>query len=128
MNKKTWAIFLTLLSATGQAAAAAVVVATVTSSLGFDPVLWAIGAAGGTVVYAYRKPTTRAIALANGLICIFLGGIVSPWANKIVTLQLGEVWSNEYILAGVLSAAWPWLAPAALEKIRLLIGVTGKEQ
>lgn len=80
--------------------------------LGADPIPWAIGAAGSTVVYAYRKPATRAHALANGVICVFLGGVGAPFAGQLLAHYFGPLWANEYMLAGLLSVAWPWAAPA----------------
>ena len=84
--------------------------------LGVDPMPWVIGAAGSTVVYAYRKPATRAHALANGVVCIFLGGIGAPWAGTLVSHYLDPVLANPYVLAGVMSVSWPWAAPVIWSK------------
>lgn len=94
------------------ATAATIAAAGVTASqLGADPLPWVIGAMGGTVVYAYRKPATRAHALANGVVSVFLGGIGAPFAGTVLAHYVSPIWANEYVLAGVLSVAWPWAAP-----------------
>lgn len=82
--------------------------------LGADPVPWALGAFGATVVYAYRKPSTRTIALVNGGISVVIGGIAAPWAAAIAGHYLGPVWANDYVMAFGLSAAWPWLVPIVM--------------
>lgn len=119
----TWAknILLALsLLATGKHASAAVaagVAAGVTAlQVGSDPLPWVIGAAGSTVVYAYRKPATRAHAVANGVVCVFLGGVVAPWAGTLLAFYMGALWANEYVLAGALSVAWPWATPVVWGK------------
>lgn len=112
-KKITLAVSLAITGKNAMATGATVATAAFTAShLGADPVPWIIGAAGSTVVYAYRKPATKAHALANGVICIFLGGIGAPFVGQLLAHYFGEIWANEYVLAGVLSAAWPWAAPA----------------
>ncbi len=102
---------------TGKQAAATVATvaaAGVTAAqLGVDPIPWAIGAAGSTVVYAYRKPATRQHALANFVVCVFLGGVGAPYAGTLLAYYVGTIWVNEYMLAGAMSVAWPWAAPVA---------------
>lgn len=94
------------------ATAGTVVAAGVTAAqLGIDPLPWVIGAAGSTVVYAYRKPASRAHALANGVVSVFLGGVGAPYAGVLVSHYADPVLANPYMLAGVLSVAWPWAAP-----------------
>lgn len=94
------------------ATAATVATAGVTAAqMGLDPMLWAIGAAGSTVVYAYRTPATRAHALANGVVSVFLAGVGAPYAAAVLLHHVDPVWVNEYVLAGVMSVAWPWAAP-----------------
>jgi hypothetical protein len=105
-------IALALTGKQALATASTVAVAGLTAAqLGADPTAWVIGAMGATVVYAYRKPATRAHALANGMICVFLGGIGAPYAGTLLAHYVNPVLSNEYVLAGVLSVAWPWAAP-----------------
>jgi hypothetical protein len=112
--------------------AASGVASGVALALGFDPMPWAIGAMGSTVVYAYKRPATRAESIANGVICVFLGGIAAPWAGSLLELYVNRVWGNEYLLAGVLSATWPWLAPRVgnllLNVLRLRSGLPAKEK
>ncbi len=111
-------VFAVGLAFTGKNAAASIATvgaAGVTAlQLGSDPVPWLLGAFGATVVYAYRKPSTRAKALANGGISVVLGGIGAPWAASLFGHYLGAVWANDYVMAFLMSAAWPWLAPIAL--------------
>lgn len=111
-------VFAVGLAFTGKNAAASVATvgaAGVTAlQLGADPVPWALGAFGATVVYAYRKPSTRAIALVNGGISVVIGGIAAPWAATLAGHYLGSVWANDYVMAFGLSAAWPWLVPVVM--------------
>lgn len=94
-----------------------VVAAGVTSAqIGLDPIPWAIGALASTVVHAYRTPSTRSKALANGVVCIFIGGICAPWASHLIGFYYGDVWANQYVMAGVMAAAWPWAAPVVWSK------------
>jgi hypothetical protein len=94
------------------ATVAAVAAATLTSAqIGLDPIPWAIGALASTVVYAYRTPSTRSKALANGVVCIFIGGVCAPWTSQLVSFYYGAIWANDYLMAGIMSAAWPWAAP-----------------
>lgn len=96
------------------AAGSAAVVAGVTADqIGANPLLWALGAFGATGVYVYRKPSTRGRALFNGGVSVLMGGIVAPWASKVTGHYIDPVVGNEYVMALLLSAAWPWLVPAA---------------
>jgi hypothetical protein len=88
------------------------------SQLGRDPVPWLIGAAAVTVVYAYKRPMTREHALANAVISIFLGGIGAPWVAAVLAMYSSPVFANDWVLAGVLGAGWPWLVPLAMGIIR----------
>jgi hypothetical protein len=109
------AIGLALTGKNALATAATVGAAGITAmQLGADPLPWVIGAFGGTVVFAYRRPSTRAVALVNGGISILLGGIAAPWAASIAGHYLGAVWANDYVMAFGLSAAWPWLVPVVM--------------
>jgi hypothetical protein len=94
--------------------ATALTAAATASQLGRDPIPWLIGAAAVTVVYAYKKPTTREHALANAVISVFLGGIGAPYVATILSRYIDPVFANDWILAGVLGAGWPWLVPIAL--------------
>lgn len=92
-------------------------------AIGIDPIPWVIGSAGATVIYAYRPPDTRAKVLANTVVCIFLGGVVAPWASPLVATYFGAAWSNQYVLAGALSVAWPWAGPVVWARLVQLIAV-----
>ncbi len=89
--------------------------------LGVDIWPWVIGGMGCTVVYAYRPPQTRAIALANAMLSLFFAGVGAPYCVKILQSYGAGEWANVYVLAGVLSAGWPWLAPLAWEKARSVL-------
>jgi MFS family permease len=111
-SKTTLAVSLALTGKQALATSATVLAAGVTAAgLGADPLPYVIGAAGATVVYAYRKAATRAHALANGMISVFLGGVGAPYAGSLLAHYVDPVWSNHYLLAGVLSVVWPWAAP-----------------
>lgn len=94
------------------------VAAATAAQFGRDPVPWLIGAAAVTVVYAYRKPATREHALANGVISVFLGGIGAPWTGAIMSRYVDPVFANDWLLAGILGAGWPWLVPIALSLVK----------
>jgi hypothetical protein len=96
--------------------------ATSAGAAGVEPLGYVIGAMAATVVYAYRKPSTREKALANGLICIFMGGVVAPWSGGLIEFYFGSRWVNDLVLAGVLSAAWPWLMPVVWERFQSKVG------
>lgn len=100
------------LATVGTVAAAGVTAA----QLGMDPLPWVIGAAGGTVVYAYRSPATRAHALANGVVSVFLGGVGAPYGAALVAHYADPILANPYVLAGILSVSWPWAAPVVWGK------------
>lgn len=98
--------------------ATAVTAAVTADQLGRDPIPWLIGAAAVTVVYAYKKPISREHALANAVISVFLGGIGAPYVAAILSRYIDPVFANDWILAGVLGAGWPWLVPVALSFIQ----------
>lgn len=81
-------------------------------TIGADPIPWAIGAAGGTVAYAYRMPETRLKALSNGIISVFFGGLIAPFTSALIATKVGPEWANDYVLAIAMSAGWPWALPA----------------
>jgi hypothetical protein len=112
IEKTAFALALACTGKQALATAGTVAAAGVTAAqLGMDPLPWVIGAAGSTVVYAYRSPATRAHALANGVVSVFLGGVGAPYAATLVAHYANPVLANQYVLAGVLSVAWPWAAP-----------------
>ena len=104
------------------AATTGAVAGVVAVSTGADPLPWAIGAFGAAVVYAYRRPTDRAKAPVNFGLSVPIGGMVAPWAAAATRHQFGEVWGNDYVMALVMSAAWPWLIPAAFSMYERVAG------
>ena len=113
-------------AATVATAAAAGVTA---AELGLDPILWAIGAAGSTVVYAKRTPANRADALANGVVSVFLAGVGAPYVAAVLLQYVHPVWVNEYVLAGVMSVAWPWAAPVVWKQgVAVFQAFTGQKK
>lgn len=130
--KKRIALTLTALfsSKAAWATTAGGAAAVTASQLGRDPMPWLIGAASVTVVYAYWRPTDKAKAIANGIISVFLGGVGAPFAGAYL-VKWGWVDPapiNEWILAGILGACWPWLVPIALDLFKRRAGreVDGK--
>jgi hypothetical protein len=112
-----------ILAMFGKHAAAATVAGTaavgaVAFELGVDIWPWIIGGMGCTVVYAYRPPQNRSIALANTMVSLFFAGVGAPYCVKLLHSYGAGEWANVYVLAGVLSAGWPWLAPLAWEWLR----------
>lgn len=100
------------------AASVGVTAGVTATQIGGDPVPWAIGAAAATVVYAYKQPDNRQKALANGVISVFLGGVGAPYMGQILARYIDPVYANEWVLAGILGAGWPWLLPIALALIQ----------
>lgn len=102
-------------SKTASAAAASGAVVAAAAGLGLDWMPWAVGAAGSTVVYAYKPPTKRSIALANGVISVMLGGVGGPFAVSAASEVFDAVWlstfNNILLSSFALAAAWPWIAP-----------------
>jgi hypothetical protein len=88
------------------------------TQIGRDPVPWIVGAMAVTVVYAYKKPDNREKALANGVVSVFLGGVGAPYMGQILSQYVSPVYANDWVLAGVLGAGWPWLLPIALALIK----------
>lgn len=98
--------------------------ATTAHQLGHDPIPWLIGAAAVTVVYAYFRPSDKPKAVANGVISVFLGGVGAPFAGAYL-VKWGWVEPapiNEWALAFVLGAGWPWLVPVALDLFKRRAG------
>lgn len=96
------------------ATGATVVAAGVTAAqLGADPWPWVIGAMGSTVVYAHKRGATTAHSLSNGVVSVFMGGVGAPYAGTVLAQYFNPVFANTYVLAGVMSAAWPWALPFA---------------
>jgi len=83
--------------------------------IGLDWLPWAVGAAGSTVVYAYKPPSTRPKALANGMISVFLGGVGGPAAVDVASNYFEAAYLTNFttvlLASGVLAVAWPWAAP-----------------
>ena len=94
------------------------------SQLGRDPVPWLIGAAAVTVVYAYFRPADKPKAVANGVISVFLGGVGAPFAGAYLVkwewIEPAQI--NEWALAFLLGAGWPWLVPVALDLFKRRAG------
>ena len=102
-------------SKTATAAGAGGAVVASAAFVGLDWLPWAVGAAGSTVVYAYKPPSTRAKALANGVISVFLGGVGGPAAVDLASNYFEAAYLNNFstvlLASGVLAVAWPWAAP-----------------
>ena len=102
-------------SKTASAAGASGLAVAAAAGLGLDWLPWAVGAAGSTVVYAYKPPSTRPKALANGVISVFLGGVGGPasvdFAANYFTAPYLSSFSTILLASGVLAVAWPWAAP-----------------
>lgn len=106
------------------AATAGGAAAVTASQLGRDPVPWLIGAAAVTVVYAYFRPADKPKAIANGVISVFLGGIGAPFSGAYLVkwewVEPAPI--NDWALAFVLGAGWPWLVPVALDLFKRRAG------
>ena len=124
--KKRIAIALAALfsSKVAWAATAGGAAAVTASQLGRDPVPWLIGAAAVTVVYAYFRPADKPKAVANGVISVFLGGVGAPFTGAYLVkwewIEPAQI--NEWALAFVLGAGWPWLVPIALDLFKRRAG------
>lgn len=113
----------------GKHAAAATVAGTaaagaVAFELGADPWPWILGGMACTVVYAYKPPDNRAKALANAVMCIFLGGVFAPWfAGLDWVAPCVGTGAGKYVLCFLIPATWPWTAPVLYERFRQLAAV-----
>jgi len=105
--------------------ATAVAAGMTAATMGIDPWPWVISAGGATVAYSYLNPDSRKKALSNGLISVFLGGLAAPWAGALIELKVGAEWANQYVLAGLFSAGWPWAAPPLLQFAQRWLGSKG---
>jgi hypothetical protein len=85
---------------------------------GHDPWPWVIGAAGAAIVFAKRPATTRLDALVNTLISICIGGLIGPAAAAGAEKYLDLQFDVDYAMCFALSAAWPWVLPGVLTKIK----------
>ena len=104
------------------ATGATVVAAGVTAAqIGADPWPWVIGAMGSTVVYAHKRGTTTVHSLSNGVISVFLGGVCAPYVGTLIAQEYNPIYANTYVLAGVMSAAWPWVIPVIWDRVMLVI-------
>ena len=141
MTWKKRATFGAVLAVSGKNATAAAAVGGVAAGamvIGQDPILWGLGAFGGAVVYAYKRPAgteKKAVALANFSISTLLGGLGSPaLASQIGTYisASGEksgvfhflltLASSEYLLALSLPIVWPVVFPFAWAQVQRLTG------
>lgn len=99
--------------------------------IGFDPVPWIAGAAGGAIVFLKTEHTSKRETAANGLISVMLGGFVAPWlvsAAEILTKDgsqdatISALVNNNllYAFCFILAAFWPILYriiwPAVVKK------------
>lgn len=111
--------FVAAVSASKWAAAATAATAgVVASAAGIDPWPWVIGGFGAAIVYVKRPSTTKPDAVVNALISVMIGGIISPMAAAGVSEFISPKLANQYALALMLSTAWPWLLPAALDRVK----------
>lgn len=120
--KKALIAMATLFSSkTASAVGASGAVVAAAAGLGLDWLPWAVGAAGSTVVYAYKPPTTRPRALANGVISVVLGGAGGPAAADAAASYLEAPYLGTFnavlLLSFLLAVAWPWAAPVAFNGI-----------
>jgi len=121
--KKTLGVITSLapakaVAASTTVASSGIAAALTATSLGIDPAAWGIGAAGATVVFAYKRANTVSKIIANGVICLFFGGVVAPHVGVFI-LHLWHIEISQYILSGILSAGWPWMIPIVRNFIRI---------
>jgi hypothetical protein len=124
--KKRIALSLTALFSHKAALAttAAGAAATTAHQLGRDPVPWLIGTFAVVVVYAHWRPDDKPKAAANGVISIFLGGVGAPFVGAYF-VKWGWVDPapiNDWVLAGILGAGWPWLVPVVFDLFKRRAG------
>ncbi len=100
------------------AAVTAALAGATAASGGADPIPFALGAFGAVIVFAKQPPTSRLNALANTGISILIGGLVAPVAAVAVGEYVNPKLANDYAMAFALSAAWPWIVPALISKLK----------
>jgi len=126
MKIRPWHFALALSASSKNTIAAVVTTATagaVTLEFGVDPWPGILGGVACTVVHAYKPPSTRPKALANAVICIFIGGVFAPW---FIGLPILPEWFEHkppasYVASFILAATWPWTAPVLFEKVKSVL-------
>lgn len=126
MKLRPWHIGLALSASSKNTIAAMVTTATagaVTLEFGVDPWPWILGGMACTVVHAYKPPSTRPKALANAVICVFIGGVLAPWLVGLpfVAEWVGTRPAAGYVASFMLAATWPWTAPVLFDKIKSVL-------
>lgn len=119
-------------SKTASAAGSAVSVGAA-AGLGLELLPFVVGAVGATVVITAQPPRTRGTAWAHSVVSVFAGGVGGPWVS-----ETGNAMAMHYfetpnfntllthiMLAGLLSAGWPWFGPLVWEVVRKRIKALG---
>ena len=114
--KKRIAIGLTAILSSKQVSAA--VASSAVTAAAFMPIVeqagpWVLGAAGSTIVHAYKPPKTTWIAVAHGVMSVVLGGlggpVVAAWAAGYAPFMTET--KAVLLTSFALAASWPWVAP-----------------
>ena len=126
---------LTIFALFGSPAKAAITTGAAASALsvwvGFDPMPWVAGAAGGAIIFLKTEHQSRKETAANGLISVMLGGLVAPWLVRAAEIIVGKddygqaaALVNQHTLYAIcflLAAFWPLfyrvLWPVVMRKI-----------
>lgn len=86
---------------------AAATAAACASSIGSDPVPWALAAFGAAIAYVKNPPTSRLDAIANAGISVILGGIGAPVAAALAGKYVAPELQNSWLMAFAIAVAWP---------------------
>lgn len=124
-----YALIAILAATWKQALATGATAAVVASQIGSDPIPWAIGAFGASIMAAYRKKAApRPVAWADAGVSIMIGGLVAPFAASVASVYWGPVWNQPYVAAAVFSPTWAYVARRwVIPKVDRVFGKDAKE-
>ena len=98
---------LTALAASKHAVAASTVTAVTAAAVSNDWFTWAVSGAGA-VAYRLKTPETqKMVAIGNGIISVFLGGLGAPWLISVAVPGMSE--PPVHLSAFLVSLMWPYM-------------------
>lgn len=118
MKKKLLAFALLAKWESGAAAAIGGTAGLAAGLQGQDPWTWIIGGFGAAVVYVKRPATSKLDAVANSVVSVCIGGLISPTAALLLASHVDKSLANPHPIAFILSSGWPWLISIAMDKLK----------
>ena len=107
--------FFTALMASKHAIATSVITAATAATISHDWMTWAVSGAGA-VAYRLKTPETKkSVAVGNGIISVFIGGLGAPYFVSIAMTE-GYPQPPVYLCAFLAALLWPYAWDKALQK------------